>query len=102
MDRRLELSKKLHEILGTKNVYFQPGPKAKMEFPCIVYTESLPYTNFSNNKTYNKTKLYNVKYISRTPINPVDEKLLAEFLMIKPRAFYIADNLNHWPYDLYF
>lgn len=102
MDRRLELSKLLHDILGTDNVYFQPGPKSQMKFPCIVYTESLPYTNFSNNKTYNYTKLYNVKYISRSSNNPVNNKLLERFSMIKPRNFYVSDNLNHWTYDLYF
>ena len=37
MDRRLELQSELEKILGSRNVYYQPLPSLKLQYPCIVY-----------------------------------------------------------------
>ena len=40
MDSRPNLQAKLEEILGNKNVYFQPPESLKLNFPAIVYKRS--------------------------------------------------------------
>ena len=37
VDRRNDLQKLLVEVLGSKNVYFQPPESVKMKYPAIVY-----------------------------------------------------------------
>ena len=38
MSRRTELQTLLEEILGSKNVYFQPPDTVSMKYPAIVYS----------------------------------------------------------------
>lgn len=39
-EKRLELQAILEELLGSRNVYFEPPTGFKMEYPCIVYERS--------------------------------------------------------------
>ena len=40
MASRLNLQDKLEEVLGSKQVYFQPPESLKLKYPCIVYSRS--------------------------------------------------------------
>ena len=40
MGTRLELQSKLEEILGSRQVYYQPPETVKMEYPAIVYRQN--------------------------------------------------------------
>ena len=52
MAPRLELQAILAEILETDQVYFQPPPTVKMEYPCIVYRRDYEETSFADDKPY--------------------------------------------------
>ena len=94
----------LHEILkslGTNNVYFQPPPTLKMEYPCIVYRRENGNTIFAGDKLYKNTKRYLVTVIDRNPDSDIPDKVLALPLCTFDR-FYTADNLNHDVYKLFF
>ena len=40
MGTRIELQSKLEELLGSRQVYYQPPETVKMEYPAIVYSKS--------------------------------------------------------------
>ena len=51
-ERRLQLQSKLEEVIGSRNVYFQPPETMRLEYPCIVYFKNALPVNYANNKIY--------------------------------------------------
>lgn len=101
MERRLRLHQILTEILGTKNVYFQPPENTKMEYPCIVYQRNAADTKFADDKPYLNTKRYMVTVIDYDPDSEIPDKIAALPLCAFDRH-YTADDLNHDVYNLYY
>ena len=75
MDRRLKLHEKLCDILGSRNVYFQPPETVKMKYPCIVYERSDGDTQFANNMPYTFALRYTVTLIGTDPDNPLIKRM---------------------------
>lgn len=101
MAPRLELQAILTEILGSGNVYFQPPPTVKMQYPCIVYKRDDAITGFADNKPYSYKKRYQVIVIDKNPDSDIPDKVSKLPLCVFDR-FYTADNLNHDVYNLFF
>lgn len=101
MASRLELQAKLEELLGSKNVYYQPPESLKMNYPAIVYSKSRIDTRKANNSTYSRNTRYDITVIDRLPDNPVIDKLM-ELPYCSYDRPYKADNLNHDVLILYF
>ena len=101
MAQRLELQAILTDILETDNVYFQPPPTIKMEYPCIVYHRDYELTQFADDNPYNHRKRYMVTVIDPDPDSGIPDKVAALPLCVYDR-FYTADNLNHDVYKLFF
>lgn len=90
----------LLEIL-CENVYFQPPPNVQMEFPAIVYQRRRFESYHANNEPYCIERQYQLTMISRSP----DESLLDSIMalpMCSHERFYVADNLNHDVFSIYF
>lgn len=102
MDRRKDLQARFEELLGSKNVYFQPPQSRHLEYPCIIYRRGNADTRFGNNMPYTFTRQYDVTYITRNPDDPFIETLAHAFQMIQHDRFYTADNLNHDVFTLYY
>lgn len=96
-----ELQFLLEEILGSKNVYFQPPSDRKISYPCIVYQLDYIKPTFSDNIVYGNRKRYSVTYIDRSPDQYIPDKI-GLLPMCSFVRFYISDNLNHYMYRLYF
>lgn len=96
-----ELQSLLEEILGSRNVYFQPPSDKKLSYPCIVYR--LDYVNLINADSipFIKNKRYLVTYIDKIPDQYIPDKLLSLPKVSFDRA-YVADNLHHTAVRLYF
>lgn len=94
MANRIELHKKLKEILGNANVYFQPPSSVKLKYPCIVYKLSRINTNSANNSPYIFSHLYELTLIEREPDTGVAERLMLELNARFDRPF-TSDNLYH-------
>lgn len=95
-----ETLQQLLEII-CDHVYFQPPPNVQMEYPAIVYERDRADTKFADNSPYRLTNQYNVTVISRDP----DEFIavaVASLRMCTHNRFYVADNLNHDSFSLYF
>lgn len=101
MATRLELQAKLEELLGSRNVYYQPPETIKMEYPAIVYSTNNINKKSANDKAYNLYKQYQIIVIDRVPDNPVIMKLL-ELPMCSYNREYKSDNLNHDVLELYY
>lgn len=100
-NRRIELHEKLAEILGNRNVYFQPPEGQKIYYPCVMYERSKIDSVFADDKTYLGRKLYTLILIYEDPDSELPEKLLAGFSYIRNTRNYQADNLNHDVFELY-
>lgn len=99
--KRLELHEQLVDILGSRNVYFQPKENVTLSYPCIVYKRDYADTKFADNNVYLRKKRYQVTVIDRDPDSDIPEKV-AQLPMCLFDRFYVADNLNHDIYNLYY
>lgn len=97
MDRRLELHDILKEL--TDNVYFQPP--TTMVYPCILYQLDDVRTEFADNNPYRIKPRYQVTVIDRDPDSSIPGKVAALPTSAFDR-FFVAENLNHFVFVLYF
>lgn len=98
---RLRLQSLLESVLGSENVYFQPPPTLQMAYPCIVYKRDYAVTEFADDNPYRYTKRYQVTCIDRNPDSDIPDKL-ARVRMSTFNRHYVANNLNHDVFNIYF
>ena len=101
MKTRISLQRKFEDLLGSKNVYFQPPESLKMKYPCIRYSLSDIDKRPGDNIAYSMTNCYDVIYISEDPENEVVRKIL-EMPMSSFDRHYISNNLYHDVVKLYY
>lgn len=100
-DRRKELQTVLETILGSRNVYFQPPENFKMKYDCIVYKRD-PRTNLhADNLVFGHRQGWTLTHISTSPVSPTVQAL-ADLPTCRPEQSYVADNLYHNVYHIYF
>ena len=102
MESRLELHEELCELLGSRNVYFQPPESVKMSYDAIRYWLSGKDLKRANNRIYCKTDEYSGVVITRDPNTTLPDEILEHFEMCSFGRPYITDNLNHYPFTLYY
>lgn len=100
-DKRLELHEKLVDILGEKNVYFQPPENIKLSYPCIIYELDDFNFKYANNEKYHKAMRYSIKVITKSPDTVILNKLLSLPYTSFDR-YYTNDNLNHYILEIYY
>ena len=101
MASRLNLQTKLEELLGSRNVYYQPPESLKMEYPAIRYSKSRMESRYADDIKYSNLTSYEVIVIDRNPDNGVIQKIL-ELPYSSFERHYVSDNLNHDIINLYF
>lgn len=101
MDSRIELQSLLEEILGERNVYFQPPESFKMKYPCIIYRFADESVRFADDEKYLRMNLYEVTVIDANPDTKIPKKV-SDLKYCSFDRFFISDNLNHYVYRLYF
>lgn len=100
-DRR-ELHEELCTILGSRNVYFQTPESVKMNYDAIRYALGGKDLKRANNMIYKSTNQYDGVVITRDPDTTIPDALLAHFEMCSFGRPYIADNLRHYPFTIYY
>lgn len=98
---RHKLQSILEDILGTKNVYFQPPPSFIMKYPCIRYSMSGQVNEQANDMNYIRTREYTLIYINRKPDTEVVDKLL-DLPMSAVGRSWVQNGLHHTTIILYF
>lgn len=101
MGSRLELQTLLENLLGSRNVYFQPPSSVSMKYPAIVYSLNDVVNSHANNSVYSQSIAYTVTVIDKNPDSEYAKKV-SKLPMCTFDRPYTADNLNHYVYTLYF
>ena len=96
---RIELQTLLEEILGNRNVYFQPPENIKLKYPCIIYDFSKFHTTKADNVDYLRNKRYDITLIHRDPDNDIVGKIQDLQYCELDRTF-VTDNLYHYAFEL--
>ena len=102
MANRLSLHAELVEILGSENVYFQPPASVQMKYDAIRYELSGKDLTRANDRIYRMVNEYSGVVISRDPECTIPYAILMHFEMVSFGRPYIAENLNHFPFTLYY
>lgn len=101
MNRRKQLHKIFANIEGVEKVYFQPPESVKMVYPCIRYATNSDFNRRADNILYNHRIMYLVTVIDKNP-----DSIIPDALRVLPycefERSYIADNLNHWVFTIYY
>ena len=90
----------LENVLGSRNVYFQPPESVKLKYPCVIYEKADIETVKANNNDYLLNERYTVTYITDDP----DSELTYEFLKLPYCSYdrrYVTNNLNHEVFTIY-
>ena len=101
MSDRLHLQAKFEEILGSRNVYFQPPASVSMRYPAIKYDfKDLKTKSANKSSTYIMSTGYECILIMKEP----DTEYLPKIFKIPYCRFgryYKADNLHHYTFTIY-
>lgn len=90
-------------IEGPKgNLYFQPPRGRQMKYPCIVFNLSTGDTQYADNAPYIYKDRWQVQFISKKPDEEEIHHKITKLPMCVFSRFFVADNLNHWNYDIYY
>lgn len=101
MASRLELQSLLEEIMGNRNVYFQPPESIKMKYPATVYVLDDIDSAHADNGVYSINKQYSITLIDKDPDSELVDKL-AYLPTCRFDRFYVSENLNHWVFSVYY
>lgn len=101
MASRLDLQIKLEELLGKRNVYYQPPETIKMKYPAIRYSKSDIKSRYADNAKYSNHNLYEIIVIDNDPDNEVIQKIL-ELPLSSYDRHYTSNNLHHDVINLYY
>ena len=98
---REELHEVLCSIMGSRNVYFQPPVNISMHYPCIRYTIADIDNKHANDRVYLFSNKYQLILIDEDPdsefVYTINQMPTANFI-----RSYVADNLNHWVFEILF
>ena len=100
MANRLDLQSKFEEILGSRNVYFQPPASVQLSYPAIVYSLKSIDKEYANNLGYMKSPSYEATLIDRNPDSEYVDKIL-DLPYSRFDRHFKTDNLNHWTFIVY-
>lgn len=101
MASRLELQTLLENLLGSRNVYFQPPESLKINYPAIIFNIDDRPTDYADDMPYINRRRYKLIVIDKNPDSLIPDKVgaLKSCKFITP---YVKDNLHHNVYNLYF
>ena len=102
MGDRLELHEELCDILGSRYAYFQPPSNIRMTYPCIRYSLGGLDIKRANDHLYNYTNRYEGIVIDYDPDSKIAIDIVKHFPMCSFGSPYVADNLYHYPFTLYY
>ena len=102
MASRLELHEEFVTLLGSRNVYYRPPASVKMKYDAIRYDLGGKDLKRANDKIYQSMNRYDGVVITLDPDSPLPDAILNHFQMCSFGSPYIADNLNHFPFTLYY
>lgn len=102
MASRLILHEEFCEILGSRNVYFNPPASVEMNYDAIRYNLSGKDLKRANDRIYLSKNCYDGVFITKNPDSIIPDVILDHFEMSSFGQPYTADNLYHYPFTIYY
>lgn len=101
MRTRLDLHELLCDLLGSRNVYYQSPPSVLMNYPAIRYRRVRIDNQHANDGVYSSQNQYELTVIDDDPDSTIPDRVnrIPSARFIRP---YVADNLNHWVFEIYY
>jgi len=91
----------LMNVTGATNVYYQPPPTLKMQYPCIIFEKSDEQFKHADNSVFNRMIEYQAKVVYSDPDCPIIEQM-SKVRYCRFDRHYKADGMYHDVYSLYF
>ena len=101
MATRVDLQNVLEELLGSRNVYYQPPETLKMNYPAIVYSRKTIDNSYANNSVYKQNYAYEITVIDKNPDSEIVNKV-SKLPTCRFDRHFKSDNLNHDVFTLYY
>lgn len=101
MASRTDLHEEFCEILGNRNAYFQPPASVNMKYPAIRYKRKKIDNRHADNNVYIQFNCYEVTVIDYDPESNIVDKV-SKMPRCAHDRHYVADNLNHDVFTLYY
>lgn len=101
MADRLEFQRILEDILGSRNVYFQPPASVKLRYPAIVYSRSVIDNLTADDRVYKQDVGYEVVVIDYDP----DSRIVFDISRLpkcRHTSHFVEDNLYHDAFKIYY
>lgn len=98
---RTDLQLVLESILGNRNVYYNPPASVKIKYPAVVYERSDIETLDANNDTYIRYHRYMLTLIDKN-VDSVYVDAIIDLPFCSYDRHYVADNLHHDVFSIYF
>lgn len=101
INNRLLFHEELVNILGSRNVYYQPPETIKLSYPAIIYERNRIENTFADDNVYVQDHSYTVMVVDPDPDSLIVDEL-SRFPMSRFDRHYVADNLNHDVFTIYY
>lgn len=101
MATRVDLQNALEELLGSRNVYYQPPESLKMNYPAIVYARKTIDNSYADNSVYKQNYAYEITVIDKNPDSEIVNKV-SKLPTCRFDRHFKSDNLNHDVFTLYY
>ena len=101
MATRVDLQNVLEELLGSRNVYYQPPESLKINYPAIVYARKTIDNSYANNSVYKQNYAYEITVIDKNPDSEIVNKV-SKLPTCRFDRHFKSDNLNHDVFTLYY
>lgn len=98
--RSQELQSTFEELLGSRNVYYNPPESVRMRYDAIVFSRSRINNTFANNYVYGQSYQYEVTVITEDPDAEIVDKI-SKLPMCSFDRHFVSDNLHHNVFTLY-
>ena len=101
-ERRIELQHIFEDILGSKNVYFQPPETQKLKYPCILYFKSNARAWFADDIKYIRRQGYTVTLVEYDPDSDLEERISEALTFTRTDSYYRSEGLNHTKLTIFY
>lgn len=99
---REELQAMLQEFLGSEHVYFQPPESIRMKYPAIIYDLYRVNQRFASDRQHIGFPGWSITIIDRNKDVDWVSKMLESFKYCSVERIYVADNLAHYAFIVYY
>lgn len=101
MKHRVKLQTLLENILGSRNVYFQPPENIQLKYPCIIYELDNLKHRYADDSVYFQSDIYSITVIDKDPESSIVDKVSLLPTCRFDRQFK-SDNLYHTVFTIHY